>query len=331
MTDTMHAWLLRGPGDTSAFERIERPIPTPPSHWLVIKVDAFGLNRSELFSRKGLSSDDFSFPRVLGLECVGHVLDPGDTDLSRGQRVMALMGGMGRGFDGGYATHLLAPRRQVFPVDAPHTDDPSLGAIPETYNTAWGVCVENLKLRAEDHVLVRGGTSALGMEATDIAKHIGARVVTTTRNPAKAERLKERSQADVVVLDGEDFATRVLDVFGPVTAIVECVGSKATIASSCATMTQGGRLGLVGQLSETWATDAPPNIADNITRAFTRSDLVQSPNDDARMADIIQHVDAGHLRPNIHRVFSFAELPDAHRVMERNEAVGKLVVHVNTP
>ena len=70
------AWLLRGPGEYDAFERVQTEIPAADADRIVVKVRAFGLNRSELFSRRGMSSPDFSFPRVLGLECVGEVLDP---------------------------------------------------------------------------------------------------------------------------------------------------------------------------------------------------------------------------------------------------------------
>ena len=321
----MRAWVLRGPGGTDAFELEERPVPDVPPGHVGIEIAAFGLNRSELFSRRGMSSPDFSYPRVLGLECVGRVFDPGGSDLTGGERVMALMGGMGRSYDGGYATHTVVPRTQVFRIDAPQ-DDAAMGAIPETYNTAYGVCLEALQLQAADVVLVRGGTSALGMAAADIAKGVGATVVATTRNPAKAALLEERSHADHVVLDGDGFVERVRAAVGAVTAVVDCVGSKASIESNCDTMPHGGRLGLVGQLAETWDRGETPVIPDNVRKSFTRSDLVAAPADDARMAAIVSHVANGQWRPNVHRTFSFAELPDAHGVMERNEAVGKLVV-----
>lgn len=327
MAERRLAYRLEGPGAVDAFGRVETPIPLPLPGWVTIAVRAFGLNRSELFSRRGLSSPDFSFPRVLGLECVGVVHDPGDTDLAEGATVMALMGGMGRSYDGSYATHLTVPRSQVFTFES-SLDWAELGALPETYNTAWGVCVENVALNSGDRVLIRGGTSALGMACASLAKHLGCEVVGTTRKPAKARTLAGSPSFDAVVIDDGNLVDRIGAQWGAVTAVVECVGSAASVATSVATMPDGGRLGLVGQLAESWGDREQPVIPDGIEASFTRSDLVRWPDDQDRMNGIIALAGTGEILPNIHHVYSFAELAEAHRVMEANEAVGKLVVRV---
>lgn len=322
------AYLLRGPGGIDAFERIETAIPEPEPGWVTIAVRAFGLNRSELFSRKGLSSEDFSFPRVLGLECVGEVVDGGTTELAAGQKVMALMGGMGRWYDGSYATHTVVPRSQVFPVTT-ELSWSEFGALPESYNTAWRMCVLGLELTPEDRVLVRGGTSALGMAAASIAQHIGCDVVGTTRQAAKAERLESSGVVDTVIIDGPDLVDAVASTFGPVTAVVECVGSPTTITTSCATMGDEGRLALGGMLAETWDDPEQPVIPDGVRISFGRSDETSWDLDHVWLDEVITLAGTGRLTPNIHRVFDFDELPEAHRVMESNEAVGKLVVRTD--
>lgn len=109
-------------------------------------------------------------------------------------------------------------------------------------------------------------------------------------------------------------------------AVMDGVGSKAAIESSCATMPDGGHLQMVGQLSESWDSDAAPVFPPHVTQGFTRSDLVESPNDEPWLNTIVQRVEAGRYRPNVHQVFPFEELPLAHQTMERNEAIGKLVV-----
>lgn len=320
----MRAWQLAGPGGPEVFTCVERPVPAAEPGKVVIEVEGFGLNRSELVSRRGLSSPDFSFPRVLGLECAGRILHPSDSDLQSGARVVALMGGMGRSYDGSYATHIVVPRSQVF--RAPEV--PHLAAYPETYNTAVGVCLDNLQLVGTEKLLVRGGTSALGMAAIAIAKDLGCTVVATSRRPEKARRLAETSPVDQVFVDGDDIAERVLADTGSLDAVVDCVGSKAAVESSCRTMPRGGRLGMVGQLAESWGTDAPPHIPEGITHSFTRSDLIRSPDDDERVRKFLDKAAAGRYPPNVHAFFSFEDLPEAHRVMEANEAVGKLVVEV---
>ncbi|MEM1416197.1 MAG: zinc-binding dehydrogenase [Myxococcota bacterium] len=321
----MRAWNLEGPGDVDAFQLVERPLPAVRPGWVRIAVEAFGLNRSELHSRKGLSSADATWPRVLGLECVGRIDDGGDSELRAGERVVALMGGMGRSYDGGYATHALVPRTQVF--RAPEAlDAATLGAVPETYTTAALVCRGDLALAGHETVLVRGGTSALGMAAAEIAKDLGCTTIGTTRNPKKAALLRQRSRLDHVVLEGERFAERVVEAAGPVHAVVECVGSTASVESSAATLTGGGKIGGAGMLTETWDTDAPPVFPEGVSYGFSRSDLVAAPKDDAFLAHLLGKVAAGAWAPNVHRVFAMAELPEAHRVMANNEAVGKLVV-----
>ncbi len=322
----MEAYVLDGPGEWDSFKLVERPIPASQADHVVILVKAFGLNRSEYFSRKGLSSPDFSFPRVLGLECVGEVIDGGGTDLVQGDRVMALMGRMGRSIDGSYATHTIVPRSQVFRLGEDQ-DWGTWGAIPETYNTAFGVCMESLRIDAGELVLIRGGTSALGMACSSIARDIGCTVISTTRNPNKLEPLK--ASGVHAVLDGDDLPRRIIKDFPGVSVVVENVGSKASIELSCACLPNGGQLGRVGELAESWGDSGKPSIPNNIKVSFTNSGLVASPKDDKRMETITQRVSEKRYQPNIYRAFSFIELPEAHRVMGTNDAVGKLVVVID--
>src|SRR5678816_1469729 len=114
MTTTMRAVVLEAPGPPEALQIRELPIPTPRPGWVLIRVQAFGLNRSELHTRLGLA-EGVTFPRVLGIECVGVVDAVPDGDLVLGQQVAAMMGGMGRTFDGGYAEYTVVPRTSVIP------------------------------------------------------------------------------------------------------------------------------------------------------------------------------------------------------------------------
>ena len=109
MTATMKAVVLSAPGPVENLQILDRSIPEPKPGWVRIKVEAFGLNRSELHTRLG-PAEGVTFPRVLGIECVGIVDAAPDGDLRIGQRVVAMMGGMGRTFDGGYAEYTVVPR-----------------------------------------------------------------------------------------------------------------------------------------------------------------------------------------------------------------------------
>src|SRR6266704_2964415 len=111
----MHAIVVEQPGGPEVLQLQERPHLQPRSGWVLIRVKAFGLNRSEMFTRQG-HSPGVQFPRVLGIECVGIIEAAPETNLAVGQTVAAVMGGMGRAYDGGYAEYTLVPASQVIPL-----------------------------------------------------------------------------------------------------------------------------------------------------------------------------------------------------------------------
>src|SRR3954452_25177540 len=128
MTGTMRAIVLAGPGPAEALGYRERPIPVPEPGWVLIQVKAFGLSRSELHTRLGLA-EGVTFPRVLGIEATGVVASCPGAEFPIGQQVVAMMGGMGRVFDGGYAEYTSVPATQVIAFRS-HLDWATLGALP---------------------------------------------------------------------------------------------------------------------------------------------------------------------------------------------------------
>ena len=196
----------------------ECSVPEVKPGWVLIKVKAFGLNHSEqILRRSEINAAYIQKPVIPGIECVGEVADPSDTDLKPGQKVIALMGGMGRSFNGSYAEYALLPRRIVFPVNS---DLPweALGAVPETYFTAWGSLFECLHLAKEDTLLIRGATCALGYAALQIAKALGCKVIATTHKESKLPLIAEADEA--VIDDGRltgkiQGVTKALDLIGP--------------------------------------------------------------------------------------------------------------------
>jgi NADPH:quinone reductase-like Zn-dependent oxidoreductase len=152
----MKAAVLDEPGPVTNLHIRDLPISEPASGWVRIKVEAFGLNRSELHTRLGLA-EGVTFPRVLGIEATGTVDADPDGVLQPGQQVAALMGGMGRVFDGGYAEYTVVPRSTVIPFTSKLPGE-ILGAIPETLQTAYGSLTTSLDLKAGQTLLIRGGT-----------------------------------------------------------------------------------------------------------------------------------------------------------------------------
>ena len=197
------ALVLTEPGPVENLAIRELPVPEPLPGWVRIAVRAFGLNRSELHTRLGLA-EDVTFPRVLGIEAVGVVDVAAGTDLQAGQQVATLMGGMGRTFDGGYAEYTVVPRRQVVPFRSTLPWN-ILGAVPETLQTAYGSLTVGLDLQRGQSLLIRGGTSSVGLAAAAIAKDLGAAVLEeclaikvrtvegrAPREPAQATRRRYR-------------------------------------------------------------------------------------------------------------------------------------------
>src|SRR2546421_7389472 len=160
----MRAVVLSAPGPVENLQIRQLPVPEPEPGWVRVKVEAFGLNRSELHTRLGLA-EGVIFPRVLGIECVGVVDASPDSDLQLGQQVAAMMGGMGRTFDGGYAEYTVVPRTSVIPF---HSDLPweVLGAIPETLQTAYGSLTTGQIAPDVRHIFPGGVDAALELVGT---------------------------------------------------------------------------------------------------------------------------------------------------------------------
>ncbi|MFN7101644.1 MAG: alcohol dehydrogenase catalytic domain-containing protein [Pseudorhizobium sp.] len=162
-TQTMTAVVIREPGGPEVLRVEQWPVPVPRPGWVRIAVKAFGLNRSELFTRLG-HSPSVTFPRVLGIEAVGVVDDAPGGEFQKGDTVATVMGGMGRQFDRGYAEFTCVPAAQVRKVETTLPWN-VLGALPEMMQTAWGALFSSLNLRSHDRLLVRGGTTSVGMAA----------------------------------------------------------------------------------------------------------------------------------------------------------------------
>ena len=324
----MKAWQINGYGTPAVFNFVDIPDPTPKEGWVLIEVKAFGINRSELYTRQGHSGDAVTIPRVLGIECVGVVIDGGGTDLKSGQKVGAAMGNMGRLFDGGYAQKTLIPRNNVFPVDT-KLDWEVFGAIPETYLTAWGVIHEAIGLQPDTSLLIRGGTSSVGLAAANIAQEMGCTVLSTTRNEAKIPAMKAAG-VDHILMDDGSIAGKVKEIIpSGVAGVIELVGIEKTIMDCLQATAPKGTVGMVGFLGDTWNYKFFPWMPSTVKLTLYSSETLSAEYATPALQQIVDHVESGTYSPNIHHVFEFDELPAAHEMMESNKASGKLVVRVS--
>lgn len=324
MTDTMRAVVLDAPGPPEALVVRELPVPVPPEGWVLIEVKAFGLNRSELHTRLGLGVG-VTFPRVLGIEATGVVAQCPGGEFPVGQQVVAMMGGMGRTFDGGYAEYTSVPAAQVVPFRS-DLDWATLGAVPEMLQTAHGCLTAALDAQPGSSLLVRGGTSSVGMTTAVLAKQRGITVLSTTRDPARAAALTDIGVDHVLVDDG-DVARQVRALVPDgVDSALELVGTPTLPDTLRATR----RLGVVcfaGMLSNQWTVpDFYPidYLPRGVRLTAYSGDAADLPPQ--VLQDFLDAVASGAARVPISGMHRVDDIVRAHAAMEAGEAVGKLVV-----
>ncbi|WP_134131523.1 zinc-binding dehydrogenase [Kribbella pratensis] len=320
MSATMRAAVCVRAGGPEVLELRELPVPAVRDGWSLVRVHGAGLNRSELRTRQG-HSPSVRFPRVLGIECVGVVAASTDPAVPEGTTVAAVMGEMGRAYDGGYAEYALLPNATLMPVATTLPWD-VLAALPETYLTAQGA-LDALGIERGARLLIRGGTSSVGMAAAAIAAGSGVETAVTTRQASKVDALT----ADHVVVDaGESLGGSLREIWpdGP-EYVLDLVGAR-TAVGSLRLVRRGGTVCVAGSLSGWLIQDFEP-IA--MIPSGTRLTAFHSETMKGR-ADVLQRivseVEGGVYRPNVDRVFELDEIVAAHRYMEDDQATGKLVV-----
>jgi NADPH:quinone reductase-like Zn-dependent oxidoreductase len=323
----MRAAVCVRAGGPDVLEIRELPVPAVRQGWSLVQVKGAGLNRSELRTRQG-HSPNVTFPRVLGIECVGIVAASTDPMLPDGTTVAAVMGEMGREFDGGYAEYALLPNSLLMPVTTTLPWD-VLAALPETYLTAQGsLDALGVLPRGRGRLLIRGGTSSVGLAAASIASGHGVETAATTRRPGKIDALTAAGVDHVLVDDGGSLAASVYAVWpeGP-DYVLDLVGTSSAV-DSLHLVRRGGTVCMAGTLSG-WVIPGFEPIAvipsGTLLTAF-HSDNVKGSAGTPVLQRVVHEVEAGVYRPNVDRVFGLDDIVAAHRYMENNEATGKLVV-----
>ena len=322
MKKTMRAVVLdkSTKGEDVVLSEIAMPEVKPG--WVLVKVRAFGMNHSEEILREfEIQNDYIQKPIIPGIECVGEIADASDSGWLSGQKVVALMGGMGRSFNGSYAEYALLPVHHVFPVESALSWE-EMAAIPETYFTAWGSLFQCLRLTKQDKLLVRGATCALGYVAIQLAKALGCIVVGTTHRESKMKLLKEAG-CDECILDDGSFRGKVKGI----TKALELIGIK-TVQDTMMSVEPGGivcNTGVLGKVYEWNHFDPIKDIPNGVCLTGFYSNYPTR----TVMQDIFRFMDEHQLKPLIGATYDFENIRDACIALDDGKVNGKIVVSVD--
>ena len=318
----MKAIVLDKPCKPEEMEFKEIPIPKVVPGRVLVKIKAFGLNYSEIYLRnKEITESYINSPVVPGIECVGLIENPSDSNFNKNDKVVCLMGGMGRSFNGSYEEYALIPSKNVFKVET-NLSFEKLAAIPETFFTAYGSLFENLQLKSDDTLLIQAGTSSLGIASIQLAKAVGAYVITTVRSKEKIDFVKNIG-ADEVYVNNDDLyeehpndINKILDLIGP-----------STLKETLKHVKKGGIVcstGILGGLEEF---DSFNPIADIPNGVYLTGFISNFPTQ-KKIDDLFTMMDKFAIKPHIDKIYDFKDLPQAHMDFENHVGTGKKVIRL---
>jgi NADPH:quinone reductase-like Zn-dependent oxidoreductase len=307
-----------------ALQYEEVPTPTPGPGELLIKVEAASLNRADLGLRSGsyrVAPEEL--PIIPGREFAGIVEKNGSaaSEFKLGERVVAYTG------KGGYAEYATAKPAAVLKVPE-GVDAVTAAAVPTVFLTAWFALQEDGRLRAGEWLLAQAGSSGVGIAAIQIAKHLGARVATTTSGDEKCRRLRDLGPDTVIDYMRTDFLAEVRRATAGrgVDVVLEMIGGDV-YQKSLEALAPGGRLVSIGGAFGA-IPDTPPLLTEGrqATRFSITNHLKSRPEDFKRLDAILALIQQKKLRVVIDRTFPLAEARAAQKYLQSRDHFGKIVL-----
>jgi NADPH:quinone reductase-like Zn-dependent oxidoreductase len=307
-------------------------VPPPGDGEVRIKVKALGLNRAESMFRRGQYLEDPKFPARLGYEAAGTVeaVGPGVTDFKPGDAVSTIPS-FSQNQYGVYGDLATVPATAVA-KHPPNLSWTEAAAIWMQYMTAYGALIDIAKLTTGDAVLIPAASSSVGLAAIQIANMVGARSIALTRRSKKRAELEKLGAAHVIATEEQDLVAEVKKLTGDKGARVafDPVGGP-TVAKLAAALAQFGILFQYGALS-TEPTPLPlfDVLGKSLTiRGYVLFEIVADPARLKRGVDFVATgLASGQLKPVIAKTFTLDQIVEAHRYLESNEQIGKIVITI---
>ncbi|CAJ1183594.1 zinc-binding dehydrogenase [Companilactobacillus paralimentarius] len=314
----MKAIVVRKAGGPEVLNYEDVPTPQVKPGWSLVQIKGFGVNHSEIFTRQGLSPS-VKFPRILGIECVGVVIDSTSDELKVGQKVISIMGEMGRDFDGSYAEDVLLPNEQIYPVqtDLKWSD---LAAVPETFYTAFG-SLKHLQIKADDSILIRSGASGVGVSTLRLlkAKYPTMKITGSVRSLKKKDVLLDAGYDSVIEdknghLQTDKKFNKILELVGP-----------ATLKDTFNHVLPYGIVCNTGELGGQWYMDGFEPISDIHEGALLTS-LSSGEVNSQKLNEMLDYIKHYHVEVSPTKIYRLDQVKDAHEYLESGHNLGKVVI-----
>ena len=319
--------MVTQPGGPEVLQEQEKPTPELVANQVLLKVHAAGVNRPDVFLRKGKYGGAPTEPGlVLGLEIAGEVVEI-SAEVTRwhpGDVVCALVA------QGGYAEYAVVDARHCLPIPAGWSFEEA-ASLPETVFTVWHNVFQKGQLQSGENFLVHGGSSGIGIMAIQLAVAIGANVFSTAGSDEKCQACEDLGATRCINYKTHDFEAELkaegMDV------ILDMIGGDY-IAKNIRLLRPDGRLEFINAMQ---GPVTEINVMDLMARRLTLSGSTLRPRSadfKAELAaDIEKHVwpllAAGKFKPRIYKVFPLSEAAEAHRLMESSAHIGKIMLRMD--
>jgi putative PIG3 family NAD(P)H quinone oxidoreductase len=324
---SMRAVIADPPGGPNALRVVDRPVPAPGAGEVLIKIASAGVNGADLSQREGKYNIPPGTPDILGLEASGEVVAVGDgvSEWRMGDQVCALLIG------GGYADYCTAPAVQCLPVPAGITVEQA-GALPEVAMTVWSNVFEIGALKADERLLVHGGSSGIGTFAIQLARRLGARVIATAGSDDKGRACVALGADQAINYKTQDFvqAAQQWSDGNGVDVILDMVGGDY-IRRGLECLAPGGRLVMLA-LKQGRKVEIDAGLIQGNNLSLTGSRLRPRPiAEKGRLVAAVRKavwplIERGDVKPVIDSTFALDKVADAHRRMESGLHIGKVLL-----
>lgn len=322
----MKAVVITTYGAPEVLKVEDRPIPQIGNDCVLIRVKAAGINRPDVFQRKGNYPAPEDAPAdIPGLEVAGVVEKTGEnvTQFKVGDKVFALLSG------GGYAEYVNVPAIQCLSIPE-NLSYEEAASLPETLYTVYYNIFERGKLQKGERILIHGGSSGIGITAIQLAAVFGAEVVVTVGNDEKGEKCLELGANRFINYKEKDFEAELID--HPVDLILDMIGGDY-FQKNINVLRNDGRLVYINAMN---GKDVMLDIIQMMRKRISitgstlrsRDKIFKGQLTDEIRKNILPIIEFGKFSPVIHKIFPMKEAAEAHRLMESNQHIGKIVLKV---